>query len=49
MLFYAGVGAGPLFVGWMYDLNGDYVAALLVAIPVLAAGAALIASLARTP
>lgn len=49
VLFYAGVGVGPLFLGWMYDRNGDYVAALLVAIPVLAAGAALIASLGRPP
>jgi MFS family permease len=47
--FYAGVGVGPLFLGWMYDRNGDYAIALLIVIPVLALGALSIGALGKPP
>lgn len=49
VFFYAGVGVGPLFLGWMFDQNGNYTAALLVIIPVLALGAVSVASLGKPP
>ncbi len=49
VLFYAGVGVGPPFLGWMFDRNGDYLSALMIVGPVLAAGAATVAMLGRPP
>lgn len=49
VLFYAGVGLGPPFLGWMFERNGDYVAALMILGPLLAAGAAVVATLGRAP
>jgi MFS family permease len=43
--FYAGVAIGPLLLGRAYDISGHYDAGLLISIPVLAVGVALIASL----
>ncbi len=45
--FYAGVAVGPLMLGRAYDRDGHYDAGLLLAIPVLVAGVALVATLGR--
>ncbi|MCU0623478.1 MAG: MFS transporter [Gemmatimonadaceae bacterium] len=45
--FYAGVAVGPLLLGRIYDRDGHYDTGLLLAIPVLAAGVALVATLGR--
>ncbi len=43
--FYAGVAVGPLLLGRIYDRDGHYDSGLLLAIPVLLAGVALVATL----
>ncbi len=43
--FYAGVAVGPLLLGRVYDRDGHYDTGLLLAIPVLAAGVVLVATL----
>jgi MFS family permease len=45
--FYAGVAVGPLLLGRAYDRDGHYAGGLLLSIPVLAAGVALVATLGR--
>jgi len=47
--FYAGVAVGPLLLGRVYDRDGHYDTGLLLAIPVLAAGVALVATLGQSP
>ncbi len=47
--FYVGVGIGPLFLGWMYDLDGHYTRALAVIIPFLVAGVLAIGTIGRAP
>ncbi|MCB2106722.1 MAG: MFS transporter [Rhodobacteraceae bacterium] len=49
VLFYAGVGIGPLFLGRMFDVYGNYTFALTIIMPVLAAGALAIALLGKPP
>ena len=49
MFFYAGVGVGPLFLGRMYDLYGNYNIALDVAIPTLALGVLAIVTMGKAP
>jgi len=46
--FYAGVAVGPLLLGRIYDRDGHYDAGLLLAIPVLLAGVALVATLGQS-
>lgn len=47
--FYAGVAVGPLLLGRVYDRDGHYGTGLLLSIPVLAAGVALVATLGQSP
>jgi MFS family permease len=47
--FYVGVGIGPLFLGWRYDLDGHYTRALEIVIPFLIVGVLAIATLGRPP
>lgn len=49
VFFYAGVGVGPLFLGRMYDLYGNYNIALDVAIPTLALGVLAIVTMGKAP
>ncbi len=46
--FYAGVAVGPLLLGRIYDRDGHYEAGLMLAIPVLLAGVALVATLGQS-
>ncbi len=46
--FYAGVAVGPLLLGRIYDRDGHYDTGLLLAIPVLAAGVVLVATLGQS-
>lgn len=46
--FYAGVAVGPLLLGRVYDRDGHYDTGLLLAIPVLLAGVALVATLGKS-
>ena len=46
--FYAGVAVGPLLLGRIYDRDGHYDAGLMLAIPVLLAGVALVATLGQS-
>lgn len=47
--FYVGVGIGPLFLGWMYDIDGNYDRALSVLIPFLVVGVLAIGGIGRAP
>jgi MFS family permease len=47
--FYAGVAVGPLLLGRVYDRDGHYDTGLLLAIPVLAVGVVLVATLGQSP
>jgi MFS family permease len=47
--FYAGVGIGPPFLGWMFDTNGNYDAALYIVMPILTLCAAAVALLGKAP
>jgi predicted MFS family arabinose efflux permease len=47
--FYLGAGTGPLFLGRMFDLHGDYRLALGVAVPALALGVLSIVLLGQAP
>ncbi|MSO97857.1 MAG: MFS transporter [Rhodospirillaceae bacterium] len=49
VLFYSGVGVGPLFLGYMFDRFGDYTNALFVVIPILAVGSLAVATLGKAP
>ena len=49
VFFYLGVGLGPPLFGYMYDLNGDYSRALIIAIPLLAGAVIAITLLGRPP
>jgi MFS family permease len=47
VMFYSGVGVGPVSFGWVFDRFGSYTLALLWGMPALAIGALAIASLGR--
>ncbi|MCB1625339.1 MAG: hypothetical protein KDI32_12180 [Pseudomonadales bacterium] len=47
--FYAGVGFGPPFLGYMYDQHGGYAEGLTYIVPVLALGAFAVLTLGRSP
>ena len=47
VMFYSGVGVGPVSFGWVFDHFGSYKLALLWGMPILATGALAIASLGR--
>lgn len=47
--FYVGVGFGPLFLGYMYDIDGSYTRALQILVPVLACGVFSIATMGSPP
>ncbi len=49
VMLYIGVSIGPLYLGYMYDLYGNYNEALYSAMPVLAIGALSIATLGKPP
>lgn len=49
VFFYAGVGIGPPALGFMFERDGDYLGALLICAPLLAAGALTVAALGRPP
>lgn len=49
VMFYSGVGLGPLSFGWSYDQFGSYQMALMTAAPVLALAAILLGLLGRAP
>ncbi len=43
--FYIGVGLGPLYLGYCFDRDGNYLLALKTVIPVLLVGVAIVATL----
>ncbi len=45
VVFYIGVGLGPLYLGYCFDRDGNYLFALKTVIPVLLAGVAIVATL----
>jgi predicted MFS family arabinose efflux permease len=45
VIFYVGVGLGPLYLGYCFDRDGNYLFALTTVIPVLLAGVAFVATL----
>lgn len=49
VLFYSGVGIGPPFYGWMFDLDGNYTQALIITMPLLFAAAASVTLLGKAP
>lgn len=49
VLFYSGVGIWPLTLGYLYDLNKNYDAALQWTMLVLAIGVALVSTLGKVP
>ncbi len=49
VLFYSGVGVGPLFLGWTYDQYGNYANGLFVVTPILVVAALTITLLGKPP
>jgi MFS family permease len=47
--FYVGVGLGPLWLGWMYDIDGNYTRALTILIPFIVVGVLAIGTIGRAP
>ena len=43
--FYVGVGLGPLYLGYCFDRDGNYLFALKTVIPVLLTGVVIVATL----
>ena len=49
VIFYVGVGIGPVFYGKVFDVTGSYMLALYATIPLLLIGAGIIAAMGKPP